>query len=67
MKKIGCVQHDCAECRRRINLVDELIADLKNLGFNDPDQAVNGGDAVEYLCKLYVDLKRMRRAQRRKK
>jgi len=58
MKKIGCVQHDCSECRECADFVAELIEDLDNLGFNEPDEDVNGGDCVEYLAVLYADLKR---------
>ena len=60
MKKIGCVQHDCGECESRKELINSLIEDLDNLGFDDPDESVDGGDCVDYLAALYEDLQRMK-------
>lgn len=37
----------------------ELRDEIGGMGFDDPDQAVDGGDAVEYLGKLYEDLGQM--------
>jgi len=37
----------------------ELHEEIGGMGFDDPDQAVDGGDAVEYLGKLYDDLGQM--------
>ena len=37
----------------------ELREEIGGMGFDDPDQAVDGGDAVEYLGKLYDDLGQM--------
>lgn len=34
----------------------QLLDELAGMGFDDPDQAIDGGDAVEYLGKLYQDL-----------
>ncbi len=32
------------------------LTDREMLGFEDPDQDVDGADAVEYLASLYADL-----------
>ena len=37
----------------------ELREEIGGMGFDDPDQAVDGSDAVEYLGKLYDDLGQM--------
>lgn len=37
----------------------QLREEIGGMGFDDPDQAVDGSDAVEYLGRLYDDLGRM--------
>ena len=37
----------------------QLREEIGSMGFDDPDQAVDGSDAVEYLGKLYDDLGQM--------
>jgi len=37
----------------------QLREEIGGMGFDDPDQAVDGSDAVEYLGKLYDDLEQM--------
>src|ERR1039457_3492447 len=37
----------------------QLRDEIGGMGFDDPDQSVDGSDAVEYLGKLYDDLEQM--------
>jgi hypothetical protein len=37
----------------------QLREEIGSMGFDDPDQSVDGSDAVEYLGKLYDDLGQM--------
>lgn len=51
--------------RPRWFLVD-ILRDLENQGFADPDQSIDGADFVEYGGSLYRDLKRYLRALKRR-
>ena len=37
----------------------QLREEIGGMGFDDPEQSVDAGDAVEYLSKLYDDLEQM--------
>lgn len=45
-----------ATSKNRLALFESIFADLIAMGFNDPDQPVDGGDCCEYLGKLFVDI-----------
>lgn len=34
----------------------QILLDLRNMGFSDHDQSIDGSDAVEYLATLHSDL-----------
>lgn len=48
-RKIGCVQHDCAHCRRLMKLARSLTTYARKRGDTDPDywKAV---EAIEAFC-----------------
>lgn len=43
----------------------DVLQDLREFGFHDPEHAVNGADFVEYGGYLYRDLKRYLHALKR--
>lgn len=34
----------------------DILQDLIEMGFDNPDEPISGFDAVEYLCELYSEL-----------
>jgi hypothetical protein len=68
MKRARAIGNEIAEQERQqhvfakndlLEFQKQLLDELAGMGFDDPDQAIDGGDAVEYLGKLYQDLLQM--------
>ena len=58
-EKQSDIVNSADESSELIEWQKQLLEELRDMGFDDPDQSIDGGDAVEYLGKLYVDLKEM--------
>ena len=39
--------------RKREDIVNELVEDLKRLGFDDPDEPVEGSECIATMCRYY--------------